>query len=264
METNYKKTISQRLFTWIMVLALLVVVLYSILIAAAPIRRLGEIKRDAVSDSVFYTMNKAILEERTLFEMAKTKAALDAQLMLAVKDTFGIIINLNDSTLSLLFKGINVHSAKIYDFQKDPFFDALHPLAYLKLFSKPLRTQLEYSTIVKEPIIVKKAPKDTLEAIQNAYQPDSLVQNPTYMRLELEQNIHVLMVQKQFETEQEKAVEREYKRDLRQQRRHDVMRSLTHPGQAVYTPQLVLYLDPDELRSAYRAVPEDALVIFQY
>lgn len=264
MEDNNKSATPGKFFKWVMFFALLLVIAYTVLVVGAPVRRLSEFKKVALSDSVFYEKNRGIMEDRALFDLAKTKAAMDAQLKMAVKDTFGIMVNLADSTMSLMFKGINVHSAKIYDYQKDPFFDALHPLAYVKLFSKPLRTYLEYSTIVKEPIIVKKAPKDTIEAIQNAYSPDTLIQNPTYMRLELENNIHLLLVQKHFETKEEKEVEREYKRDMRQRRRHDVLRSLTHPGEANYTPQMVLFLDPEELRSTYRAVPEDVLVIFHY
>ncbi|MBN2806097.1 MAG: hypothetical protein JXR22_05520 [Prolixibacteraceae bacterium] len=264
METNNKNAAQSRIMVRLMVLALLVLVIYTVLVVSAPLRSLHALKHEALTDSVFYEHNKAILEEQSLYELSKTKAVMDAQLVLAVKDTFGIMINLKDSTLSLMFKGINVHSATIYDYRKDPFFDAIHPLAYVKIFSKPLRTMLEYSTIVKEPIIVKKAPKDTLEAIQNAYQPDTLIQNPTYMRLELERNFHLLLVQKNFETDEEKLVEREFLRDMRQQRRHNIIRSFTHPGKASYTPYMVLYLDPEELRSTYRATPEDVLVIIHY
>jgi hypothetical protein len=264
MEKNNKSSGQSKFFVWLLVMALLIVVVYTVVVTSAPLRKLNTLKKEALTDSVFYEKNRVILEKKSLFELAKTKAVMDAQLVLAVKDTFGVMVNLKDSTLSLVFKGINVHSAKIYEYRKDPFFDALHPLAFLKLFSEPLRTTLEYSTIVKEPIIIKKAPKDTLEAIQNAYQPDTLIQSPTYMRLELEHNIHLLMVQKNFETDEEKMVEREYQRDMRQRRRHDIIRSFTHPATVSYTPQMVLYLDPDELRSAYRAIPEDALVIFHY
>ena len=174
------------------------------------------------------------------------------------------MIDLNDSTLSLMYKGINVHRAKIYDFHKDRFFSAMHPIVYTKIFSKPLRTKLEYSTIIKEPIIVKKAPKNEEEAIANAFQPDTMIQEPTYMRLELENNFHLIMVQKEFITDEEKKVEKQYKSDIRKRKNDDIMNNFTHLKNASYTPYLILFLNAEELRSIYRAIPEDALVIIKY
>lgn len=261
---NTTHTSTYKMTRFLLVLISVLALIYTTMVAIAPIRKMNELKKMVQADSVFYSKNEPILQDKSLFELVKSKAEKEAQLFLAKKDTFGILVDLNDSTLSLMYKGINVHRAKIYDYQLDQFFKAMHPLVYAKIFSKPLRTQLEYSTIVKEPIIVKKAPKNEEEAIANAFQPDTIIQSPAYMRLELEYNINLHMVQKEFTSEEEKEVEKQYKGDIRKRKNADIVRNFTHLKNASYTPNLILFLNADELRSAYRAIPEDALVIFKY
>lgn len=248
----------------IFILISIIVLFYVIMVSIAPVRKLSELKKEVYADSVFYSKNSASLKYSDIFILNKTKALNEAKLELAQKDTFGLVVNLTDSTMSLMLKGVKIHSAKIYSYEKDRFFRDMDPLVYIKLFSKPLRTQAEFSTIVKEPIVVKKAPKDTIEAVNNAYMPDTLIQNPAYLKLELEKGFNLIMVQNEFTTPEAKKVERQFKADIQKRKTGDIVQNFTNMKQASYTPNLVLYLDADEMRSAYRAIPEDALVILTY
>lgn len=242
----------------------ILILFYVIVISVAPIRKLNELKRQVYADTVFYAQNSALLHYQQLFELNKTKALKEAELIIAQKDTFALVVNLNDSTVSLMLKGVKIHSAKIYQYKKDRFFNGINPLVYAKLFSKPMRTQSEFSSIVKEPIIIKKAPKDTIEAITNAYMPDTLIQNPAYLNLEIEHGFKLYLIQNEFNTPEEKAIERQMQQDIRKRKIADVFGNFIHWKHGSYTPNLVLYIRADELRSAYRAIPADVLVVLTY
>ena len=248
------------------VLFALVVLLfvYILVVATVPSRKLSELKHEVYSDSLFHAANKAILKNQKLFELAKIRSRKEAEMVLAQKDTFGIVVDLNDSIVWLMLKGVRVHGTKFQHFEQDRFFQAMSPLVYVHLFSKPLRTQHEFATIVKEPIVTMKAPKDTIEAINNAYMPDTLIQQPAYFRLDLEKGFRLIMVQKQFSTPDEKKVERQFMRDLKYREMADNAKSFIPWKKASYTPTLVLYLNANEIRSIYRAVPENVQVIFSY
>ena len=238
--------------------------LFVLVVSTASSRKLLVLKHFVYNDSTFYSTNRIILQNHNLFELAKIRSKKEAELMLAQKDTFGLAVNLKDSIVWLMLKGIHVHGAKIQRFEQDRFFKSLNPLAYVYFFSKPLRTQSESSTIVKEPIVTMKAPKDTIEAINNAFMPDTLIQNPAYFRLDLENGFRLILIQKVFSTAEEKKVERQFKKELSYRKIVDNLLCFMPWKKVSYTPTLILYLNPNEIRSIYRAVPENALVIFTY
>ena len=248
----------------ILVILLAITIMYILVVSSAPLRRLSTLKKQVYNDSIFYARNNSILKNSNLFELAKTKSRKEAELILAQKDTFGLVVDIKDSTIWLMLKGVQIHGAKIKGFEQDRFFKALNPLVFTCLFSKPLRTKQEFSSIVKEPIIIKKAPKDTIEAINNAFMPDTLIQNPAYFRLDLENRFRLILVQKDFLTLDEKKVEKQFKQDILKRKIADNARCFMPWKKAVYTPTLVLYLNANEIRSIYRSIPENALVILTY
>ncbi len=99
---------------------------------------------------------------------------------LSEKDSIQLIVNLRDSIIGLSIKGVIIHKTQINNYKVDPLLNKLPVLEYVKLFSEPLQVKSQYATIVKEPIVVRNAPKDTAEATLNAYEPDTLIQNPAF------------------------------------------------------------------------------------
>lgn len=99
------------------------------------------------------------------------RAVLLNRLSLAAKDSIYLLLNLNDSTLSIEIKGLTVHTARANKlFISRRILRASHD-ALLKWIDQPFTFQQELATIAKTPILIIDAPKDTSEAARLPRKP---------------------------------------------------------------------------------------------
>lgn len=252
---------------WNKVLLLFVFVIvgyYIFVVAIAPLRKLNDFKNEAINDSIYFNQNKEIIKNLELTELLKKKAFFEAQIAIAGNDSINLVVNLNDSTINLMLKGVNIHVSKISKIQKDKFFDVLHPLAFAKIFSKPLILESEFSTIVKEPIVIKKAPKNEEEAIAMATVPEKPALQPGYFSMQLSSGINLILIQNEFISDEEKQVLKKFKKDLRNQKIKNKIDGLLKPQNTNYIPTIVLSLSSEEISSIYRAIPYKANIVITY
>ena len=239
--------------------------LYFIVVATiAPIRKLAELKETVISDSVFNQKNQWVLESDEAITLFKQKAFIEAQIKLADSDSIGLVINLKDSTVTLVIKGVSIHVSKIEKMKIDRFFKAVHPLVYAKLFSVPLFMTSENTSIVKEPIVIRKAPKDTIEAMATALVPQMPKQNPACFEINLPNDFSVLLIQNELLTKEDRQVVRKFKAEQRERNWKDNFKSVVHLKQVCYSPSITLWLDANEIRSIYRALPTRPAIVINY
>ncbi len=240
--------------------------LYLYFYAVAPLITLNQINKFALADSVFMRKHPIAAEYPNLMNQLKEKAYLDAQLTLAKSDSSGLVINLKDSTALLVIKGVTLRVSKIDDIKQDRIFKGLNGPAYSKLFSKPLICTSDSSTVVKAPIEYHKAPKDTIEAMQQLRLPDSLVCEPGYYSLNLNRGIRLVMVQsEEWTTPEEIAVGERFKSDMQRQnfflyRIKDLISKETPD----YVPTIVLKTSKYNIRAIYRGLPDKVSVVLTY
>lgn len=183
-------------------------------------------------------------------EMLKQKAFVESQLLLSGADSIGLAINLHDSLVGLQIKGVTIFSSKISEFEVSRVLDVISVPTYYKLFSKPLSIAEQRGTIVKEPIIVKKAPKDTIEAAQAEIIPDSLIRPSATLEFMVDGGILLCI------THPEEADQNRFKKLIRQ-----TWHFLTFAVQFKkpdYQPTIKLVIPNDDIIVIYRALPYDA------
>jgi hypothetical protein len=127
------------------------------------------------------------------YELVKQKALLEAQLELSNSDSIALIIDLVDSLAFLQIKGVTIYQAKITKYFYSSALKSMSMPAYYKLFSNPLTVYEQKSTVVKEPIVVKIAPKDTIEAAKAEVIPDSVVNQSAVLEFKINQDILVVI-----------------------------------------------------------------------
>jgi hypothetical protein len=240
----------------------LAVIFYLVVTIAAPIRKVNELNKIATSDSVFMKKSKAIAKYNGLLPLVKEKAYKEAELNLSQQDSIGLIINFRNSTASLMLKGVEIQSSKIVNYKRDKVFDGLEAPAFRKLFSKPLHNTHDYSTFVKEPIVIKKAPKDTIEAMKMATLPVLPPVEPAYVSYDLDRGFKLIMMQDSINTEDEKILEKKFKKDLSSQIYNDIFSGLLDLKTPKYTPTVVIRLSGRDVRSIYRALPVKSSFVF--
>ena len=96
-------------------------------------------------------------------DMIRQKAFLSSQLKMAETDSIGLLINVRDSVIQLLIKGLPVRTVSIDEYDVSPFFHRANQEAIYSMLSAPMTITGIQATFRKDPVNVKIAPKDTTE-----------------------------------------------------------------------------------------------------
>lgn len=233
----------------------LVLLLWLIALAIAPANRMKQLKNQLASDTVFNQHFDSSYFDPDLATLVKEKAFKEALLQLSEDDSIQMVLNLSDSTLSLSIKGVILHQTPIEIRSVDKLLERLPLNLEVKLFSAPLEVLAQYATIVKEPVVVRDAPKDTLEAAQTAWQPDTLVQSPAYVAFSLEHQIAVIMEQDNRTAHPDSRVRTHFYSHLWYGKLRSSLDHFIHLQQQDYCPEICIILPVDDLRAIYRALP---------
>ncbi|HJX70897.1 MAG TPA: hypothetical protein VJ346_03065, partial [Bacteroidales bacterium] len=103
--------------------------------------------------------------------LLERSAMLDSRLLLSENDSIGIFISLSDSLLNLVLQGVTIHQSKISRIGTGKLLSKPDKASLFKYLSTPFMIESYRSTIVKVPVVVKHAPKDTSEANKTRYAP---------------------------------------------------------------------------------------------
>ncbi len=244
-------------------IAVVVVFVFLTEIAISPLQKLNALEKSALSDSLYMTSFDSAYFNPELSVLAKEKSYREAMLELAASDSIQLIIDIPDSSISLSIKGVIIHHSRMTDLSIDPFFSRITLPAQLWIFSSPLEILKQQSTIIKEPVVEREAPKDTAEANQNAWQPDTLIQHPAFLRLSTTNGFRISVEQDRNVTAKDR-----WSRFF-----FHINNQIQNTGKAVwnfillrkqdYHPEISISLPADEIRSVYRALPEKAYVVIK-
>jgi len=235
--------------------------IFLINIAFAPFHKMREFESHVKTDSLFLRNYDSIYCYPEMRMLVKEKAFKEALLKLAQSDSIQLVINLSDSTVNLSIKGVVIHRTKTGSFEKDRIFNEIPLIQQVKVFSQPLRVQSQYATIVKEPVVVRIAPKDTLEAALNAWQPDTLIQNPAFLILSAEYGINIIFEQEDNRTMQDKWKRFGFYNRLRIRSSIQSISSSVRFRKQDYHPTITIKMPADDLRAIYRALPQNTLIV---
>lgn len=117
-------------------------------------------EKGGLSDSIFIDSAFVMLNRQ--------KAFYQARIAMASTDSVVLSLNLPDSTVALEINGVIVYTTKILSSKISKTFRKADEYAVTSLLSKPFTILKDYSSIPKEPVVHKVAPKDTTE-----YKPEA-------------------------------------------------------------------------------------------
>jgi len=222
--------------------------------------KLQELEEKAVSIS---NDTLSLTNHPSVTVISRENAFKTALWSLATSDSIHLIVNLKDTSVGLFINGVLIHQTKPKSFEMDQLFKYLSNKAYLAHFEKPIRITKDSATIVKEPIVVREAPKDTIEAALNAYNPDTLIQNPAFWIIEMPNGLQLIFAQV-AETVLEKKAKSEFFNQMNKSIIKDNWKRLTSFQRPLYTPVIKIELPADDLRAIYRALPNQGSLVLYY
>lgn len=241
----------------------LVFFIWLIAIAVAPVHKAKEIQNLVNADSVFTEKFDSIFYHPDIVNLIKGKAYKEALLNLSKNDSIQLVINLSDSIINLSIKGVVIHQTNITEFKKDRLLRDLPLIHEIKLFSQPLPVLSYYSTIVKEPIVVRHAPKNPEEAALNAYQPDTLIQNPAFVACTIEHNFNIIFEQEENEGFYDNWKKFGFYLHLGFKKTIKSLENYFGLKKQEYQPVISIKIPVDDLRAIYRALPAKTFIVLK-
>jgi hypothetical protein len=246
------------------ILVAVFLMIYLYFIYAAPHREYQAMQENAYSDSAFIQEFNKYSGTPATDSLLRVKAHKEALLSLSASDSIGLIVNLQDSSATLCFRGVAIHTSRIRSIQIDEILKGMELAVYCNLFSASKWAEATYSSVVKEPIIIKQAPKDTIEAANSVYLPDTLKKEPAFITFLLDNQVRLNIEQIERSGDEIKKIKRAY--FLRQKYNEFGLNirnifSLKNPP---YTPKLRIILAGDDVRTIYRALPNRARIVILF
>jgi hypothetical protein len=198
--------------------------------------------------------------EYELSDLVRQKAYLESRIIMAGTDSIGLVVNLRDSLVILEVKGVMIHKAALSGYEVDRFLLSLNNTTYAGIFSRPFVVEQDHGTIVKEPVFVQKAPRDTVEAANSVFTPDTVHRRPVFVTLNFTNGIMLCLEedsQGSFKKSFRKFTHRAGNNAHQSAKNIWAILRFKIPG---YEPGIRISLSGKDITSIYRALPVQALV----
>jgi hypothetical protein len=211
------------------------------------------------------SMNTAQMEEvRKIIALENERVFLKNRLALAEKDSVYFILDLADSMIWLEIKGVPVRKTKIAQLVVSNRFSLISHENLLPWITEPFTLQHDLSTIPKMPIVVKQAPKDTIEAAKASSAPLPLESTPVFFTLYFDRNLILEFEQAEMVDEAGEEQIKSYRATKRQESNLSVMETLRNPQQSNRLLPIRMVIPEKDARAIYRAIPSKTHLIVKF
>jgi hypothetical protein len=193
-------------------------------------------------------------------DMIRDKAFLGSQVKMAESDSIGLLINVRDSVIQLLIKGLPVRTVAIDAYDISPFFQRANQEAIYSLLSTPLTITGMQATFMKDPVSVKIAPKDTSQTVESV-KPDTTDFEAVFFTLETDRNIRFFFEQQEDTVGADRRAR--FMFDLKDRSRiaSVTMKSVVRFKTPPYVPYIKIWIPKAEAKIIYRAIPREGLIV---
>ncbi len=176
MEKVYVSSdIKSKILAWIVVV-ILFLVYYTLMAIYAPLKKMEVLKNEyGYSQDENNPLDERIFSDSTYLDLLREKSFLQSRVTMAATDSVYLSINLSDSTINLEISGVTVHKTQISRISLSSILRGGNNDIILSMLSSPLTIRKNFSSIKKEPLMIKMAPKDTSE-----YVPDIIPDTADY------------------------------------------------------------------------------------
>jgi hypothetical protein len=197
------------------------------------------------------------------WQLVRDKAFVTARLSMAANDSIGVTLNLQDSLVQLEVKGVVLRQIHFREAEISRFFRSFNPDVYTKTFSKPFKISEFGGTIVKDPITVKKAPKDSIEAAKNITAVDTTKIEFVEWYMLLNHALIVSFIQSDHKLVKMDKTALQYRYDRYFNNLTGNIRDMLHLKKPVFYPQITIFITKNEAKSFYRALSRKGEVVIR-
>ena len=193
-------------------------------------------------------------------DMIRTRAFLSSQVKLAESDSVGLLINVRDSVIQLLIKGLPVRTVKIDEYDVSPFFHSANQEVIYKMLSTPLTVTGMQATFMKDPVSVKIAPRDTSQVVESE-KPDTTDFEAVFFTLDTDRNIRFYFEQQEDTIGADRRARFFFDLKDRMRNASVTMRAVARMKIPPYVPYIKIWLPKAEAKIIYRAIPREGMIV---
>jgi len=200
---------------------------------------------------------------RKIIALENERAYEQMRLDLAGKDSVYFILNIPDSAIILEIKGVPVRVNKILQMEVSNRFSLISHENLLPWISQPFTLERDYSTIPKSPIVIKQAPKDTIEAAKTSTKPLPPDSTAVFYTLYFDRNFELEI--EQINPLEKGNVEKvkEYLQAKKKESYRSVIETFKNPSLANQPLKIKLVLSDVDAKAIYRAIPAESHLILK-
>lgn len=257
--TAYKNSWGKRWLAFLLpVILLSIAIQYTSLSTISVQKQLKTVSEIKDVDVPFYEV-----KDSAWLSAFKDRNWIDCRLQTSKADSISLSVNLKDSILQLELKGVVIKTTSIIDFKADRFFQELNPVAYHHYFGEETMSTGMQATIEKIPVIVKKAPKDTLEYAAQSHVVDTLKREDVHWLIMLANGIELRVegtetTAKSYSWQNGFWLKQDY---LRIKNNMDRTLKFQVPE---YNPTLKLVISETDAKAIYRALPHQPKICIRF
>lgn len=193
-------------------------------------------------------------------DMIRQKAFLNSQVKMAESDSIGLLVNVRDSIIQLLIKGLPVRTVAINEYDVSPFFHRANQEAIYSMLSTPLTITGMQATFMKDPVSVKIAPKDTSEVVIGE-KPDTTDFEAVFFTLETDRNIRFFFEQQEDTIGADRRARFFFDLKDRTKNASSTMRAVVRLQTPPYVPYIKIWIPKAEAKIIYRAIPREGMIV---
>ena len=198
----------------------------------------------------------AFLSDDEVFDLMQQRAFLYSEITKAKDDSIGLTIDLHKRSISLEIKGVILYSRPLENFHISRYLNTLDDTVLLYITAVPSNVVVFHSTIIKEPILEKKAPKDTSEVQLDPYQVDTSYREPAFLVMELDNGIELVLKQYDDLGFRDHLRYNFFIFRKRMNKAATIFKAILSFRLPEYSPSISIEMKAKDIRLIYRALPQ--------
>ncbi len=240
-----------------LLLVSLFIIYYTVMSLLSPGKKMRELQDEyAFRQDGKTIINESLFSDSLYLGMLKEKACFQSKIEMAKTDSVYLSLNLNDSTANLEISGVVVHTALMSDMKISNILRKGDRFVILTMLSSPLTITKAVSSIVREPLMISIAPRDTSE-FQPDVIPDTTDSEPVNYILEMQNDVRLYFYQDEKEGRFSTL-----KFDIRERLINTLasLKSVMLLKVPEYKPYIRVHLPKADAKIIYRALPKQGQV----
>jgi len=241
------------------------VLYYFIMASVSPVQYTRSINEKYGADSaILSTLDSRFLNDSQFIGISQRVAFIGARNKMASSDSIGLVVDLRDSLMILEINGVALRVVPIHSYEIPGSLKGIKNYQLTRFFGEPIPIATSEATIPKEPLMVKIAPRDTIEALAlPVITPDTTGVDPVLFRLTLGNGIELAVLQDITDDILAKNALKKFVRKRSLRNATEGIRQVLSFKVPEYLPEIVIRVSKDDARVIYRAIPERGMVVLQ-